>query len=410
MLMLLKLALRNLLRNKERTLLGLLMIIGSTSGLTLFRAFADDTIQALETVSTEMHFGHLQVAKNLLWDNLYKNNSERVVDNYDKLREDLSIIAPGITSVSGRMTIQGLMSNGQKTENVSVIGFEIDKEKGVRNAMIIHEGTYFSDNKKNKNEILVGHLLAKRLNLKINDVVTLVANSFEEVINAKDFVYVGSFGSGTEEIDKYFSYVDLSAVQELVQTNSVDNVVIRVQNKKNLSEISQKIQGKLEIDYPNHKVRDWRSLAELFRKVKSFYDTQSLIIQLIMISIVVLGILNSVSMSVIERIGEIGTLRSLGTDSRMIVQMIVSEVIMLSLAGVILGSLTALAVGNIINLSNIYTEIPGASMPIKINFLFSVNAFVQSSLLIVLTTTLASLLPVLKAVRINIVEALRRNI
>lgn len=409
MLMLLKLAFRNLLRNRERTLLGLLMIVGSTSGLILFRAFADDTIQVLELISTEMHFGHLQVAKESFWENQYKTNAERVVQNYDQLKKDLQQIDSSITSVSGRISIQGLMSNGQKTENVSVIGFEVQTEKGVRDAMMLHEGTYFTE-KKYKDEILIGHLLAKRLNLKINDVVTIVVNSFDDVINAKDFVYVGSIGTGAEEIDKYFSYIDLSAMQDLLQTQSVDNVVIRLKNKKELSKTSFLIQSKLEQSYPGHKVRDWLSLAELFRKVKSFYDSQNLIIQLILVSVVVLGILNSVSMSVIERIGEIGTLRALGTDSQKVIQMIVSEVLMLSLAGVIIGSVTALFIGYLINISEIYTEIPGASMPMKINFLFSITSFIQSSILIVLTTTIASLLPVMKAVRINIVEALRRNI
>lgn len=407
--MLIKLAFRNLMRNRERTLLGLLMIIGSTSGLILFRAFADDTIAVLEMISTEMHFGHLQVAKRSYWDNQYKSNSERVVDNFEGLKADLAAKYKEINSVSGRISIQGLMSNGQKTENVSVIGYEVQTEKGVRDAMMLHEGTYYTDGNY-QNEILIGHLLAKRLNLKINDTVTLVVNSFDDVINAKDFVYVGSIGTGAEEIDKYFSYIDLSAMQSLVQTAGVDNVVIRLHDKDRLDDLAKQIKVDLDTKYEGHLVRDWLSLAELFRKVKSFYDSQNLIIQLILVSVVVLGILNSVSMSVIERIGEIGTLRSLGTEAGMIVRMIVVEVLMLSVVGVLVGSFTAWLVGYIINLSDIYTEIPGASMPMKVNFLFSVSSFFQSSALIVLTTVVASLLPVLKAVKINIVEALRRNI
>ena len=59
----LKFAARNLLRNKERTFLSLLMISGSIVALVLFKGFTDHSINAVEEVSTEMHYGHFQIAK-----------------------------------------------------------------------------------------------------------------------------------------------------------------------------------------------------------------------------------------------------------------------------------------------------------------------------------------------------------
>ncbi len=405
----LKLALRNLLRNKERTFLSLLMIMSSTVGLVLFKAYTDDTIVSIEKISTEMHYGHLQIAKEKYWENTYHTMAERMVPDFIKMKQAAGTASDKIRVISGRLNSFGLLSIGAKTENASFLGFEVDQEAGVKDTLEILDGSYFDPQTYNQ-EIIVGHLLAKKLGVKPGDTITVVANTVDGVINAKDFVYKGSFASGSEEIDKYFAYVSLQGLQDLLQTPSVDLITIRLKDKADLQEQKTLLQHKINEVAPGYGVRDWIELSELFRKVKEFYGMQNTIIRLILVSIVVLGILNTVGMSILERIGEIGTMRALGAESGFVTVLFFWETLMLSLIGVTLGALLGFVVGSSVNSAAIYTEVPGASMPMKVSFLFSFEVFAEAILIIMITTVAVSFIPIWRALRLSVVDALRRNL
>lgn len=400
-------AIRNLLRSRERTLLSLLMIASSMAGLVLFRGFTDDTLRVIQDISTEMHFGHMQFAKKKYWNNEFENMSDRLLDLDSEVLRELEKI-DGVRSVSGRIHSMGILSYDVKTENTSLMAFDILKEPGIKNALKIVDGNYFSD--AFENEILVGHMLGNKMGIKPGQTITLVTNTVDGVINAKEFFVRGFFASGTEEIDRYYSYVPLAALQEVLQTQSVDLYSIKLTQDQELSRVQAQVQDKLNNTQKDIQVRDWVDLSELFRKVKVFYDMQNLIIRFILVTIVFLGILNTMSMSVIERIGEIGTIKALGSENSFIGKMFFCETLILGFVGILFGSIVAIIFGNFVNQAQIFTEVPGASLPMQVKFLFSAEGFVESGLYIVCATIVAFIVPLYQALKIPIVEALRRNI
>lgn len=403
---LLRMAVRSVLRQPERTLLSFLMIASSMAGLVLFKGYVDDTIHAIERISTDMHFGHLQIAKKSYWDNTFRNASEKSIAADSGLKEKL-LKLPNVRTCSGRLHTFGILSFGSRTENISLMGYEIEAEKSVPQALKILSGAYFRQG--SGKEILIGHLLAQRLSVKPGDVVTLLVNTIDGTINAGEFSVQGTFAAGSEEIDKYFGYLPLTSLQELMQTSGVDLLMLRLHDARDLtlrrSEVENLVSG--EKDYL---VRDWISLSELFRKVKNFYDMQNVIIRSILISIVALGILNTIGMSVLERVGEFGTMLSLGTPQNFIYKLVLLEAAVLAFAGTLTGSALALFIGQSVNLADIRTDIPGASMPVKVQFLFSAEAFLEAGVLIVLATLVAALLPSYRALKLPIVDSLRRNL
>ncbi len=399
-------ALRNLMRNGERSLLSLLMISGAILGLVLFRAFTDNSLRVVEDVSTEMNYGHFQLANKNYWQNSNASRGDTFLKNVDQLSSEIRVL-PEVKSASGRLSAFGLLSSGEKTENASLIGFDLNLETGIKKSLKLTEGSYFSKNQ--SHEILIGHLLAHRLGLKINDEVTIVLNSVKKVINAGDFKVVGFFAAGTEEIDKYYSYISLVDLQTLMQTDGVDVLVVKLKSSNTLPVVASRIDQILNRSFPGVESRNWMSLSDLFRKVKSFYEAQNLIIQSILIFIVVLGVLNTIGMSVLERIGEMGTLRSLGTRKVEIYQLLLLETLFLVLAGILFGSSGALILGSVVNASAITTEIPGASLPVPVEFCFSTSGFFLASTLIFCTTIVAAFIPITKGLSFSIVEALRRN-
>ena len=123
-----------------------------------------------------------------------------------------------------------------------------------------------------------------------------------------------------------------------------------------------------------------------------------------------LGILNTISMTVIERTGEIGTLRSMGESRSDIISQFVLESIFIGILGFIVGLVLSIIFINLIAAAHIMTEMPGASIPFRIQINFLLDSVIYSGCLAMVTTIVATLIPAVRAAKMDIVDALRKNI
>jgi putative ABC transport system permease protein len=157
-------------------------------------------------------------------------------------------------------------------------------------------------------------------------------------------------------------------------------------------------------------VKTWFQLATLYKQVAMFNKIQNLIIQLILMSLVMLSIANTVGMSILERTGEIGTIRALGEKRATVVFQFLMEGFFLGLCGAILGTCSAIFLAKIFNSMNVPIVFPGASAPIFIKIEILTGSIGKASLLAVLITMIAAIFPAHRASKMNIVQALRHNI
>ncbi len=400
-------AFRNLFRHKSRTGLSLLMIVSAFAALTLFKAFIDDTLKSIETVSTEMQFGHYQVALKNYWDNAQAPRKKTLLYNSEALALKLGQNSE-VKSVAGRLQNFGLISTGDKTESATLLGIDVLKEPGLKSTLVMKKGVYLSDT--DLDQVILGHLLAHRLGIKLGEQLTVLSNTVDNVVNAYDLKVVGFFAASTEEVDKYFAYMPLPTLQKILQTEGVDLLSIKINNSKNLEAFKPQLIAQVQSFDKQIELRDWLQLSDLFRKVVKFYNSQNTIIEGILLFIVILGILNTVGMSVNERIGEIGTLRALGESKMRLVTAFITESLILSILGSLVGTIISLAFGHFLNYLHIETEIPGASIPVPVSFYFTTYIFLKAFIFIVSSALVATIVPTYRGVNSNIVDALRRNI
>ena len=123
-----------------------------------------------------------------------------------------------------------------------------------------------------------------------------------------------------------------------------------------------------------------------------------------------LGILNTVSMTIIERTGEIGTLRSLGESRKDIITQFLIESVFVSFIGIILGVIISKLGIEIVHAAKIVTDLPGASTPFQIIILFQWSSVFYASALAFSTALIATYVPALRSSKMNIVDALRKSI
>ncbi len=403
----LRLALRNITRHRLRSILSIGMIAGAIASMIIFRGFSDFSLEALKRIAAENQYGHMQIAKPNFWQPGKESRKERMFElaQIEKLKESNS----KIKTVSGRLSFFGLISNGDLSVGGKVIGIDTIGEPNFHQSMRILSGQFYSSS--NSNEAMIGSLLAKQMNIKVGEDVTLLTNTIDGVMNAMDLKVSGIFSAGIDEIDAQVVYVPLQTAQTILDTNMVDIAVVRFPHFEianvELNSINQSLK---KISLTDLFAKSWRELATLYRQVDKFYGVQNKIIEGILLALTFLGILNTVSMTVIERTGEIGTLRSLGESRLDIIKQFILESLLVSFIGVVSGIILSIVVINVIEVSNIMTEMPGASNPFQIKIHFLVSAVVYSSILAVITTLIATFIPALRASKMDIVEALRKNI
>lgn len=399
-------AIRSLTKNKLRTGLCFLMISGAIVAMILFRGYILKTLEIIEMTSVSSQYGHIQIAKKNYWDVSAKTKKDSLIFDYEKLSAEIKKSIPNVTSISPRLSIFGLVTTEQVSDSSQIIGVDLSEETSLDKGMQVLEGRMLLP--KANGEIIVGSLLAQHLKIKAGSDVTIVTNTVDNVINAMDLKVVGIFATGLEEIDRITSFIDIGDMKNIVQVSAAEilRVSIKQPNDGNLTR--DQINNLIQVD--GLMARGWRELSELFRKVELFYSGQTLIMFSILMFIVVLGILNTISMSLNERIGEIGTLRSLGQSRISLFFQLMWESVLLSLMGIAIGILVSYALIIFINQAGIYTDIPGASRPVRIMIGFYWSVVLQASGIILAVVNVCTAFLVVKYARKNIVEALRHNI
>lgn len=406
-MMRIKLALRNILRNRRRTLLNLTMIAGGYAAIVLFQGFAASTLVEVRNSAINNQYGHLQIAKKNFWNQRASETSkDRAIKNPEELIAKLKRI-PGVEYASGRITFHGLLSTGDKTIAAQFIAYDPKVETRMSRALRIQEGRNFDAVDGSTNPVLGGIGLIKKLGGTIGQDLTILTSTVDGVINAIDVKLAGIFVTTFVEIDDSSIYLPLETAQKILDTGTVDRVVVLAKEDESVKPVRRSAD---QIAPSELQTKEWTELALLFSQVEDFYSVQNMVIEVIILLLVLLSITNTVSMTIFERTGEIGTLRAIGDKSSEIIRSFCLEGLIMGAVGSILGVILAIVSSLIINYLAIPIVIPGASVPIPVLITFLPKAYALSVVLLVITTITATYIPAAKIAGMNIVEALRHNI
>jgi putative ABC transport system permease protein len=201
--------------------------------------------------------------------------------------------------------------------------------------------------------------------------------------------------------------VPLKFAQSLLDTNSVDRLAVLLDDGGKSDTMKPALtrefaQRKLEVE-----IRTWKELDPMYEKARDMFDIIFLFIFLIVFVIVVMSVINTMSMAVMERTREIGTLRALGVKRKGIVSLFAIESAMLGIVGCILGVGSTLASWLIINVAVKPTWVPPivtTSVPLEIYLV--PEYMLYSTVFLVVLSIGAAISPATKATRQEIVVAL----
>jgi putative ABC transport system permease protein len=464
--MLFTIAIRNILRNGRRSLATVLAIAVGAIALLVFGAFRLDVFQGLETNAVQ-HGGHLTVFRRGYFLFGQGKPDEYGISGYQtvmgifkndpRLKKLISIETP-------LLSFNGIAGNFQGGSDASktFIGVGLipsDREKMRQWNEYGADRSYVSDNRMTDGDIskgLIGAGLARMLDLcgalvvpncpaapkasvtvaniktalppgiaelaqqtaghnahaAANPRIDLLAATSGGAPNVVSLDVSGVDPQSVKELDDNYLAMNLRLAQRLVYGRGapeVTGIAIQLHRSEDLLQARTRLTDLIAQNHLDLEVRDFGELNPFYVQVKQFFSALFLFMTIIMGVIVLFAVANTMAMAVMERTGEIGTVRAMGVRRSGIRWQFLLEGAMLGVLGATIGVIAAFVISSAINRSGIHWSPPGNSgaVPLHLAFLSGWRLMVFAWITLVGVAALASLAPANRAAKLEVVEALR---
>ncbi|MEN9810938.1 MAG: hypothetical protein RLZZ488_2505 [Pseudomonadota bacterium] len=400
--MLLTVALRSLMRNKRRTLVTLATVAVGAAALFVFRGFNTGLLNEYRENAVHAHYGNGQVNTQGYRDKVLAKPWEAWIGEPEQALKGLLSIE-GVEKVFPRLEFAALVSNGTRSLGSRGVGIDGAAESGFFYTINVVEGQPLRGEAEG---IVLGKGLAYSLDVKVGDRITLLTNTIYGTLNGADFNVVGIFHTGSRELDDGFFQIQLPQAQRLLDTPKVEKISLGLRNHDDWPAVEKKIEQMM----PQLEATPFEILDKIYyQNSVDFLNAQYLIVRMIILFVVVLGIFNTATSSILERTQEIGMLRANGESRREILSLIALEGCISALLGACLG-LFFVWLANVTILKDGFYMPPGPGITrsfktyIELQFPMAVEALV----LVVIAGGLGSLLAAFKVLRMTISQALRQ--
>jgi len=410
MLKLLKIALRNLLRYKRRSLLTTSLITLGVMFVLIFVSISGSFKKMMIAQNTDSMLGHLQVHRRgyvASIDNLPLNLNlgEESMTHLEQILRQM----PEVEAYAPRIKFGAMFSTFVETSNIRLNG--IYPEQEFATTPLLKSRLLAGNNTLNRDEIWIPELLAKGMKVSVGDSIVIVATNQDGSVNGRQFNVSGILESvtGPGGRDGYIHIEDAAEVLRL-EDMEISEIAIRLQDFTRLAEVEQRLGSLLAQERPPQEktlfeIHTWEKLSPFFN-VARMIDVMTMFMQLMLIAIVLVSVMNVMIMAVFERIREIGTMAAIGTQPRRILALFLLEGLGLGVIGAILGNVLGSFVIFILNHVHITYDF-GRQKDLLLQARVAPVDLLLLSGIVIAISVLASLHPAYKASRMEPITALR---
>ncbi len=410
MFYLVKMAFRNINRNRRRSVLAFTSVALAIAFITFFRGFAGGLLGSIVKNTTKNESGHIQITTRAFTDKArFLPVTENIEDPQrviDAIRNDPEI-GPQISLLAERATFGVLLSNeGYNKTAVALAGNpEIEKDLLMLQNSLREGGRYIE----NERETIVGAKVADALKLTLGDTLKVMTTGADYALHLRKFAVVGIFETGLNILDDKFFQIPLADAKQLLRMGGkAQKIIVMLKDYDNADPVAASMRALVAdstLDIASWKERgEWATMVELVGVIYS----------VIYFFVTFLGafiITNIMMMVVLERRKEIGIIKSMGISRGGVLVLFLCEGTTLG----VIGSLIGLAIGMGVN---IYFAIYGLDftkmlgtfnfpMDNRVYFEVSIGSVINVLAIGVIVSALVSVLPSWRASRMNAVDAIK---
>lgn len=402
---LLKIAWRNIWRSKRRTILTMTSIILAACMALFTRSMQKGSYGNMIGNAVKLSTGYFQVQAEGYWEN--KSINKTFISS-DALISKIKS-SPNVESVVPRLESFALASSGKHTKGTIVIATnpKIENDLNKLSEKIIY-GEYISED---DNQVLVAEKLADYLKVEIGDTLVLLGQGFHGVTAAAKFRIKGIIKFPIPQLNNQLIYLPLKAGQEFYSAyGRITTYSVMIKNPKELTETIGDIRATIPQKFA---IMDWMQLnQEMVQAIKSD-DVGGQIMLAILYMVIGFGMFGTIMMMTMERRKEFAVMIAVGMQKGKLFLIVLYETIIIGIVALII----ALAITYPVLLYYFYNPIPltgeladamkmfGAEpiMP----FSLDADIFINQTIAIIVIAFIASLYPLTKIMRFNILKSLR---
>ena len=405
MLMLLRIALRNVIRNRRRSLITLSAVFLAIGIMVATRGLLNGLQGAIREGVVKSQTGAIQVHKKGFLSSLQTTPLELDIPADEAFLGKIRAV-PGVTAAAARIPFGGMIN--VKDDTLFALFFAFDPvaeplvcpqrndivEKGVPLSAAAPDGIDISDE------------LVRRLGAKPGDTVTLLTGDHDGVLNGVDVKVAGLLGTTTLPMpDHKIAYMTLSQAQSLLRMEGrATEIAVAIANMDQLDAVAAQLRQVLG---PEYEVATWHDVAAFVDDIIKIQNWMISLIGYILLIVALIGIANTMLLNVLERTREIGTMMSLGMHRRDIRWLFIFEAALLGILGATAGAIAGcLFVLRYASGKGLSIPIPGTGKPLVVHLFITAPYLATIFAVVVVGAAVAAAYPAFWASRLRPVQAL----
>lgn len=399
---LLKMALRDLGRNKRRSILSALAVSIATTLLIFMASIVRGEFRGALQNGILLQTGHLQVRSATYEESKVSLAWEDLIDNPAQIADQLKAL-PQVVDATPRLLASGIISLSDNSRGVQVLGIDPNAEANQIFRQGVISGEFLTSD--DREGILIGKPLADKFNLNVGDQVNLLINTSNGDVDEQAFTVRGIYTTNVFPYDENTVFMPLAKAQAFAGAEDHASLIFVLLNDQDQTESVA-----AALSSSNYQIVTWQELNELSVEFEQFAGAYMVILYLIILGITATVVTNTLVMAVYERTREIGVLSAIGMKGGRIMLAFLTEAALLATGGVVggllLGGLVTLWVGSVGMTVPATQGITGILIGDKIYPFIIASDVISLTVTAYVITLMASLYPALLAARMEPVEAL----
>lgn len=403
----LKMSLRNLARNKRRSLLSAIAIAVGTALLLFMSATMRGEMRGALDLTINLRTGHLQIHTEDYKDAAMSLKRVDMIEGPLEISSQIEEITQ-VKAASPRLNISGIVAFKNETIGVQILGIDPPSATNAMYREGMVAGDYLTTD--DREGVLIGLPLAESLDLNPGDSIDLIINTSEGDTDEQRFTIRGVYTTDTPGYDKATIFMPLEKAQTISRTDNYASMIFIL-----LHDMDDTAAVKEAIHAPGYIVEDWVELNKLLVIVEQLSNAMMFFFNLMVLGVTSTVIMNTLLMAVYERTREMGILGALGMKAKQIKALFLTEATFLAIGGVLIG--LAIGVPLVLYYSQVGFFLGDMGISANSSFQFGNTIYpyptfgdtISVSVAALLITILSGYYPASQAAKLEPVDALHSN-
>ncbi len=397
---------RNMFRNTRRTLLAGLAIGIGLAALIFTDALVIGMNENMVRSATASFLGEGQIHRKGFQETMEVsetiNHLDSVLDSLDQ--------EPYVKDYTQRVFAYAMITSAANLQSINLVGIDPEKEKALSQIdEVVQQGEYVST--KDSRNILIGSELAEILEVDLGGrVVVTVSQANTGDLSQEMFRVAGIYKFGIDRLDHNIAFIPINKARQMLNIQGVHEIALNF----SANQVGQNRDHEFWNKYSQHGnlAQGWVELNPQLASYMQISEFMTYFIGIILFGVVALGIINTLFMSLHERMFEFGVLRAVGTRPFAMGRLIVFEAAALSIISIIVGLLLGFLLTYWLSHVGIdYTgiELVGVTIREQIYPVLEISQFIEYPFWVFVFTIISGLYPGWYAARMEPAEAMRKS-